>query len=296
MKKIFSSIFFIVFITVIAVSAQSPFQGQVLEGLSLDSKILGKDVNYSIYLPSDYKTSNRSYPVVYLLHGYSDNETAWVQFGHVNTSADHGIQKGDIAPAIIVMPDGGVTFYINDYAGKMRWEDMFIQEFIPEIEKKYRIRSKKEFRGISGLSMGGYGATILAMRHPDMFGACAAFSSAYRSKEEIVDMSQENFDRLYSDLLGKGLQGEERLTGQWKKYNTIYQAENMPVETLNKVRWYIDCGDDDFLYKGNSSMHIILRERGIDHEYRVRDGNHSWEYWRTGIYAGLKFISQSFHR
>ena len=296
MKKIFLSNFIIVFITIFSASAQSPFQGQVMEGLSIDSKIIDKQVNYSIYLPPDYKTSDRSYPVVYLLHGYTDNETAWVQFGEVNTSADHGIKNGDIAPSIIVMPDGGVTFYINDYAGKMRWEDMFIQEFIPEIEKKYRIRSKKEFRGISGLSMGGYGSTILAMRHPDLFGACAAFSSAYRSEEEIMNMSQENFDRLYGDLLGKGLQGEERLSDQWKKYNVIYQAKNMSVETLNNVRWYIDCGDDDFLYKGNSVFHITLRERGVNHEYRVRDGSHNWEYWRTGIYAGLKFISQSFHR
>lgn len=276
--------------------AQSPLTGKVMEGLSIDSKILGKKVNYSIYLPPDYETSSRSYPVVYLLHGYTDDETAWVQFGQVNTAADHGIEKGDVAPTIIVMPDGGVTFYINDFAGKVRWEDMFIEEFIPEIESKYRIRSKKEFRGISGLSMGGYGSTILAMRHPDMFAACAAFSSAYRSDEEMIEMTQSAFNRVYSGLLGPGLEGEDRLTDHWKKYSTIYQAENMPVEELNKVRWYIDCGDDDFLYKGNSNMHIILRDRGVNHEYRVRDGAHNWEYWRTGIYAGLKFISQSFHR
>ncbi|MFW5762133.1 MAG: alpha/beta hydrolase [Cyclobacteriaceae bacterium] len=276
--------------------AQAPFQGKVLEGLSIESKILGTTVNYSIYLPPDYATSTRSYPVVYLLHGYTDNETAWVQFGEVNAAADRGIENGDVAPAIIVMPDGGVTFYINDYAGKVRWEDMFIEEFIPDIESKYRIRSKKEFRGISGLSMGGYGSTILAMRHPDMFAACAAFSSAYRSEEEVLEMSQQNYNRMYANLFGPDLTGEDRLTDHWKSYNTLHQAENMPVEELNKVRWYIDCGDDDFLYKGNSMMHIILKEREVNHEYRVRDGAHNWEYWRTGIYAGLKFISQSFHR
>jgi len=296
MKKILIFSFIVLFLACNSTGAQSLFKGKVLEGLSIDSKILGKKVNYSIYLPPDYEASNRSYPVVYLLHGYTDNETAWVQFGEVNTAADHGIENGDVASTIIVMPDGGVTFYINDYAGKVRWEDMFIEEFIPEIESKYRIRSKKEFRGISGLSMGGYGSTILAMRHPDMFAACAAFSSAYRSEEEVLEMSQREFDRIYGDLLGSGLKGESRLTDYWKRYSAIYQAKNMLVEDLNKVRWYIDCGDDDFLYKGNSNMHIIMRDRGVNHEYRVRDGAHNWEYWRTGIYAGLKFISQSFHR
>lgn len=296
MKKIFLFSFSILLVASITSNAQSLFTGKVMEGLSIDSKILGKKVNYSVYLPPDYEASNRSYPVVYLLHGYTDDETAWVQFGQVNTAADHGIENGDVAPTIIVMPDGGVTFYINDHAGKVRWEDMFIEEFIPEIESKYRIRSKKEFRGISGLSMGGYGSTILAMRHPEMFAACAAFSSAYRSGEEVVALTQQSYNRMYADLFGPDLAGEDRLTDHWKNYNTLYQAENMPVEELNKVRWYIDCGDDDFLYKGNSLMHIKLRERGVNHEYRVRDGSHNWEYWRTGIYAGLKFISQSFHR
>jgi S-formylglutathione hydrolase FrmB len=270
--------------------------GKVLEGLSMDSKILGKKVGYSVYLPFDYELSSRSYPVVYLLHGYTDDETAWVQFGEVNVAADKAIAAGEMPAMIIVMPDGGVSFYINDYQNQVRWEDMFIQEFIPDVEKRYRIRQKREFRGISGLSMGGYGATIMAMKYPDLFIACAPFSSAYWTDDEMVEMDNNRYESMYGWLYGQNLTGKKRLTDHWYKYSALHLAKTLPIDQLKSVRWYIDCGDDDFLYKGNATMHIILRDRGIPHEYRVRDGGHNWLYWRTGITDALKFIGKSFHR
>ena len=290
-------IILILFINSLSAQEMGYFQrGTILENQEIQSQILGRAVAYSVYLPPDYETSNRSYPIVYLLHGYTDDETAWVQFGEVQVSADEGIAKGEIPPMIIVMPDGGVSFYINDYDGDVPWETMFIEEFIPDIEDKYRVRRKKEFRGISGLSMGGYGSTILAMRHNKFFASCAAFSSAYRSDEELINMPQESYDRIYGRLYGEKLEGKKRLTDHWYQYSALHQAEMLPEEELKSVKWYIDCGDDDFLYKGNSLMHIILSDRQIPHEYRVRDGAHTWSYWRTGIRDGLRFIGKSFHR
>jgi S-formylglutathione hydrolase FrmB len=78
-------------------------------------------------------TSRRWYPVVCLLHGYTDNDTGWLQFGEANQIADEGLAKGAIPPLILVMPDGGVSFYINNYDGSVRYEDFFIREFIPRI-------------------------------------------------------------------------------------------------------------------------------------------------------------------
>src|SRR5512138_2772371 len=124
--------------------------GQVLEGLKGPSAVLGRDVAYAVYVPADYAASTRRYPVVYLLHGYTDDESGWVQFGEVSLAADRAIAAREIPPMIIVMPDGGVTWYINDYAGKVRFEDMFVQEFIPFIDTTYRTRPTKEYRGISG--------------------------------------------------------------------------------------------------------------------------------------------------
>lgn len=275
--------------------APGNYSGKVVESLKMPSKIMGKDIEFSIYLPPDYDVSQRNYPIVYLLHGYSDDETAWVQFGEVNQAADEGIAKGEVPPMIIVMPDGGITFFINDYRAEAKFETMFIEEFMPYVESQYRVRKKKEFRGISGLSMGGYGSTILAMRYPDLFAACVAFSSAYRTDEQMASMG-DRYDEVYGKLYGENLKGEARLTEHWHQYSPIYQAEHMPEDKLKSIRWYIDCGDDDFLSEGNAVMHITLKNREIPHEYRVRDGAHNWTYWRTGIKDGLRFIGESFHR
>lgn len=271
--------------------------GQVLEGLKLSSKILGRDVAYAVYLPPDYGTSSRRYPVVYLLHGYTDDESGWIQFGEVNLAADRAIAEREIPPMIIVMPDGGVTFYINDAAGKARYEDMFVQELIPYIDATYRTRASREFRGIAGLSMGGWGTLVQSLRHPELFAAGAALSAAVWPDDEILGMKQENWDKLLGPLFGAaGLAGRARLTPHFREVSPLDLAKSLPEDSLKKVRYYIDCGDDDFLIKGNCALHLLLLDRKIPHEFRVRDGGHAWSYWRTGIVDGLKFIGQSFHR
>jgi enterochelin esterase-like enzyme len=271
--------------------------GQVLEGLSLPSAILGRDVHYAVYLPPDYAASARRYPVVYLLHGYTDDESGWIQFGEVNLAADRAIAEREIPPMIIVMPDGGVTFYINDAGGKVRYEDMFIRELIPFIDKTYRTRADREFRGVAGLSMGGWGTLVYALRHPDVFAAGAAFSAAVWSDDDITGMKQDSWDRLLGPLFGaKGLAGKARLTAHFREVSPLDLAKTLSEDSLKKVRYYIDCGDDDFLIRGNCALHLLLADRKIPHEFRVRDGGHTWTYWRTGIVDGLKFIGQSFRR
>ncbi len=272
----------------------SVHQGKVMESLNFKSKILDRQVRYTIYLPPDYDISARRYPVVYLLHGATDDETTWIRLGEVNSAADRAIASREIPPMIIVMPDAELTWYINDYQNEVRYEDMFISEFIPFVDKTYRTQTEKRYRGISGLSMGGSGSMILAMRHPDLFGACAAFSVGAWTDEEVMAMSKDRYERFYAKLFGPQLTGQARISDHFKKYSPIHQAKTLPEETLKSIHWYIDCGDDDFLYKGNAALHTILRNRKIPHEYRVRDGAHNWTYWRTGIVDGLKFIGKDF--
>lgn len=271
-------------------------RGTVTEGLSMQSDFLGYSVDYAVYLPPGYDTSNRSYPVVYLLHGFTDDETAWIQFGEVQATADRAIASREIPPMIIVMPDAGVTWYINDAAGEEPYEDMFFDEFIPHIESEYRIRSDKEFRAVSGLSMGGYGSLVWAMHHPDMFATAATFSAGVMTDDEVVNMPAERYNNIFGSLFGEQLTGEDRLSGHFNRNSPLHLAETMPTEELNAVRWYIDCGDDDFLYRGNSTLHMRMRAREISHEYRVRDGSHSWGYWRNNIIHGLRFIGDGFNR
>ena len=271
-------------------------RGQVREGLSVASEKLGQAVAYSLYLPPDYDHSQRSYPVVYLLHGYTDDETAWVQFGEVQNTLDREIAAGTLPPMIVVMPDAGVSWYVDKYDGSFPWEQMFVEEFIPEIESRYRIRSQKEFRAISGLSMGGHGSLVMGIKHPDLFAAVAAFSAAIYSREYFSSQEQDRYDRVFGPVYGPGKAGEARLTQHWEQNSVMPLAENTADEALKSVRWYLDCGDDDFLYQGNSLLHIHWRDRGIPHEYRIRDGAHTWTYWRTHIGKGLRFIAESFHR
>jgi len=289
-KQFFIVLFFLL-------SAGSGFsKGTVKESLKFESKLMGQTVKYSVYLPEGYDTSTRSYPVVYLLHGHSDDEIGWIQFGDAPQTADKEIESGEFPASIIVMPDGKVTWYCNDYKMANPWEDMFVKEFIPFIESTYRIRAKKEFRAISGLSMGGYGSLMLSMRYPDLFSSCAAISSGTFTDEEIVAMPDNTYNDYFKDLYGKDLSGNQRLSESWKSHSPLHLIHSVSKEKLKTVRFYIDCGDDDFLYQGNSQLHIEMRKLGIPHEYRVRDGFHSWSYFRSGLVDGLKFIGQSFHR
>lgn len=266
--------------------------GKVIESLKFQSNLVDYPVEYSIYLPPDYENSERSYPVLYLLHGYSDDETGWIQFGEANLIADRGIANGDFPPCIIVMPDGKVTWYCNSYDGKDPWEDMFIKEFIPFIEKEYRIRPKKEFRAIAGLSMGGNGALMLSMRNPALFSSCVAMSAGTFTDEEMINSA--TYDRYFGNLYGP--KPENGVSDHWKAYSPLHLLDSTDPEKLKSVRYYIDCGDDDFLYKGNAALHVKMRDLGIPHEFRVRDGAHQWSYWRTGLFDGMKFISEKFHR
>ncbi len=271
-------------------------QGLLKETLKVESTILGTEVAYSIYLPEGYDTSDRRYPVLYLLHGYTDDETGWTQFGQVKTIADRYANDTSVSPMLIVMPDAGETWYINSHDGKTRYEDFFVKEFIPFIDKNYNTRPAKEFRAISGLSMGGYGALVYALKHPDLFSASAPLSAAVFTGKEWTEMKQKQWDDVFGELFGMGLIGEDRLTSHYSANAPLLWIKNKKAEELDQVKYYIDCGDKDFLIKGNMELHALMIDKDVPHEFRVREGDHSWSYWRSALPEVLKFVSQGFHR
>jgi enterochelin esterase-like enzyme len=271
-------------------------RGKVLEQEVIKSPILHKDVRYTVYLPPDYDLSARSYPVVYLLHGYTDDNTGWLQFGEINRYADKAIGEGIIPPMIIVMPNGDSSWYINSYDGKEAYEDFFIKEFMPAVEKRFRIKAEKQYRGIAGLSMGGYGSLLLALKHPDLFAAAAPLSAAVFTDDALKAMPDRVWEVTFGPLYGRDLKGADRLSAAWYANSPLKIIEQKPADDLKEVRYWIDCGDDDGLSEGNCLLHIALMKKHIPHEFRVRDGNHNWTYWRTGITDALKFIGDSFHQ
>ncbi len=267
--------------------------GVVNEGLFMESSILKGKVNFTVYLPPNYDKSTQKYPVLYLLHGHSDNEITWIQRGEIQSTLDRAIADRVVSPMIVIMPDAKVTWYINDYTGKTRYEDMIFNEFIPFIDKNYRTRTERAYRAIAGLSMGGYGSLIWSLHHPDVIGSCAAYSSGIFEDEDLMNLDTERYNNYYKGLYGSGTQ-ENRITEHWKKNSVIELMSTLPKEHIGMVKFYIDCGDDDSWSKGNSLLHIVMIDRNIYHEYRVKDGSHNWIYWRTNIIEGLIFISRQF--
>ena len=266
--------------------------GKVLDDLSLPSKILKGERKFAVYLPPDYDSSRRSYPVLYLLHGYTDDHTGWIQFGEVLRIADKAILNGESTAMIIVMPDAdtGKVGYTNAISGKWNYEDFFFEEFIPHVEDRFRIKKNKRFRAIAGLSMGGGGSFIYALRRPDLFSSAAALSASLgpQNLEEMKDFAYLGY--TISNYNQKDFEHYSN------RNNPLQLVEKMETKDLNSVRWYIDCGDDDFLYKSNNLMHIKMREKRVKHEFRIRDGGHSWSYWRASLPKVLEFISDHFHQ
>jgi enterochelin esterase-like enzyme len=264
--------------------------GRVLENEIVKSKILGMDRKYAVYLPPDFDQSQRSYPVLYLLHGSGDDQTGWVQFGEVLTIADKAIKEGTATSMVIIMPDAntGKRGYNNDIEGKWLYEDFFFKELMPEVEKKFRIRGDKRYRAIAGLSMGGGGSFFYALHHPELFSAACPLSAS---------VGPLTIDDLKSNLSKNNIKASDDAVNKYfKNYNAIELVNSMPDTLKKSVRWYIDCGDDDFLFEGNSLVHIAMRKKEIPHEYRVRDGVHSWVYWRAALPVVLEFVSMGFHQ
>lgn len=280
-------LFFVVLGTLCSSFAQT---GKVMDELKLNSKILKGERKFAVYLPPDYETSSRSYPVLYLLHGYTDDQTGWVQFGEVQHIADKAINEGTATPMIIIMPDAdtGLPGYTNAISGNWNYEDFFFEEFMPHVEGRFRIKKKKQFRAVAGLSMGGGGSFLYALHRPDLFSSAAPLSAwmGPQTLEEMNDFAKRENMKFE----------EKNFNAFLERNNPLKLVDQMSKETLNSVRWYIDCGDDDFLYEANSLMHIKLRKKEVNHEFRIRDGGHTWTYWRTALPTVLAFISERFHQ
>jgi enterochelin esterase-like enzyme len=267
-------------------------ESQVLEGLSFHSSILNMDRTFSIYLPAGYNENNRSYPVLYLFHGGGGDHSTWIQSGEVQSIADKTISEGRATPMIIVMPNAKekVKGYYNFILGGFNYEDFFFQELIPHIEENFRVRSKSRFRAVAGQSMGGGGTIFYALHHPELFSAAAPISAVTESwdRNDLTAKLQRNNIEGYS---------EEQFESYYRTYSIpeiLSASDSTTINAIRKIRWYISCGDDDYLFEGNSLMHIAFRKAEIPHEYRVKDGAHNWTYWRQELPEVLSFVSGSF--
>ncbi len=282
---------FLSFIVIsISTKAQNPWaQGGQWVIDSIYSPTLKDYRAYSVYLPQGYDKSDKNYPILYLLHGMSGTHLGWVHSERAKDVLDPMIASGAIKEMIVVSPNAGGVVGVdwNGYFNMPGWnyEDFFFSELVPHIEKSFRVKAGKKNRAIAGLSMGGGGATSYAQRHPEIFSSCYAMSALMDIPKGNENPSANPNDMV--SLLTKSVQ-------ELGCVNYVAQADDKRKSDLRTVKWFVDCGDDDFLLERNIEFVLAMRKAMIPMQFRVRDGGHTVEYWHTALYECLPFASVNF--
>lgn len=264
---------------------------RLLTERTLKSHVLNRDIKYAVLLPKEYDTLNSTYPVVYLLHGFGDNETAWYQGGNISYYVD--ANASETVPMIYVMPQGFNSYWVNQYDGNFPYMDMLVNEMVPEIDMLFHTIKDPQHRAVMGYSMGGYGALITTAKNPLVFKTGIVLSMSYRTDQQYMNESQSGWDVQWGSIFGGvGSKGAARLTDYYKANNPFYFFTKPNDISLQGQNYFIDCGDDEEnLSQPNDSLHDILRNLNIKHEYRVRNGAHTWDYWNGALPEALRFIS-----
>ena len=257
---------------------------------SLASRVLGVTVKYNVYLPDGYGKTSCHYPAVYLLHGLSDDYTAWENLGRMKIVTDELIRSGEARPMVIIMPNAGgedIRNVWNGYFNMPGWnyEDFFFGELMPAAEEKYNCGGSKGQRAVMGLSMGGGGSIVYSQRHPDMFSSCYAMSPWLDNKADEVGPDSDVKDKFYEVC---------QSVREHSALDFLDRADAATLERLRTVAWFVDCGDDDFLFHLSIAFHTKMKQAGVHSELRVRDGVHNWEYWHLALRLSLPFASRNF--
>ena len=234
---------------------------------------------YNVYLPSDYQASKLAYPVLYLLHGRGNDFREWLGEGHIQTTADELIAKGEIPAAIIVMPDGGNSWYVDR---DELMETALLRDLPAEIETNFRALRTREGRLIGGFSMGGYGALRLVLKYPDRFAAAALLSPAIYDPVPPMGSSARE----------PGVFGARKFDEKlWRRLNyprlwPAYLAKKTPVPM------YINSGDDDVFAIEVEAVRLysLIKAQHQPAELRIVDGAHAWPVWESTIGDAMKYI------
>jgi len=240
------------------------------------SPSMNKSIKTCVITPDDYKKSNKKFPVVYLLHGYSGNYGSWAKdFKDLARQVD---QYG----FIVIGVDGNFSswYFDSPIDPTFKYETYVIKELVPFVDKNYKTIASREGRAISGLSMGGHGALYLSFRHQDVFGAAGSMSGG-------VDIRPfpENWD------IKKRLGTLTEFPENWEK-NTVTNMLELVKD--NKLKMIIDCGVDDFFMDVNRELHNKMLTLKINHDYIERPGKHNIEYWENSLKFQLLFFDNFF--
>ena len=264
-------------------------KGSTVTRSVLHSEVLGSDRSYTVYLPPSYGSdTQREYPILYLLHGMLDDDRCWTERGQLQAVVDTLTAQGKCREMIIVTPCAGgeANKDWNGYFDMPGWpyEKFFFEEFVPFIESHFRVSKAKGMRAVAGLSMGGGAATSYAQRYPGMFCGCYAMSA-------LMDIVT-----LPGSKAGKNSKVGLMSTSVAEKSCTrfVQNARGATLDSLKAIKLYVDCGDKDFLLARNKEFIAAMNAKKIPLSVKIRKGTHSWQYWHSGLFICLPFISDSF--
>ena len=266
--------------------AEGPFTMTSVDNVVLKSEfITDEDFNFpfNIILPSDYETSGKKYPVLYLFHGVIDDHNAWKKKGDVVRMTEDAVNDGVIEPFIIVLPNAYLSFYVDSLdwsellpfinSPKLRFESFFTKTLQPYMESHYPVLADREHTAIVGLSMGGYGASYHAFKYPDKYCYCASISGAVK---------------------GGNWTG---ITDRIPSVQDIFEREDYSRDSFKDLPEYVmDCGDaDPICGRYNEEIHEFLDSIGFPHEYRRMPGTHAWNYWKEAYKRMLPELARHFN-
>ncbi len=261
------------------------------------SAVLHSSVRYCVYLPASYSAADAKtikYPVLYLLHGLGGNEQSMALDGEWSTMQDLR-RDGMLGEFLVVAPDGGDTFYINSRDGKTPYSDFFLREFLPYVERTYRVRAGRAARGITGFSMGGYGALRMAFAHPELFGSVSAHSGALMREPPQGVSAGASSGNLAAALLAKVF--GDPIERRFWDLNSPFVLARKNAASLLKMKIYFDCGTEDSygFYRGAGELHETLDSLKIPHEFHLYPGGHSVSYLLAHRDASFEFHWREFN-
>lgn len=278
----------------IAVSASSfgrlPIE---IEGLTIASRELGRDVSYSLVIPAQ-ASAERPCRVLYMLHGIGGDASSWMEYANVGRKMQAMADSGLIEPCIIVMPDGYMSYYADAADGSLNYEGFFINELIPAVDSLLPTIADRNHRSIAGFSMGGFGALSLGLRNRDKFESIEALSPSIRTDAQFcTEMPQQDFDHQWGRTFGAaGLEGSTRLTNYYRARSPRHIIDTLDFKELASMRILIDTGDDEStLAPAIDELHAHLLKRGIKHRYIIRQGGHDFDCWYAALPGVLRYAA-----
>jgi len=236
---------------------------------------MNKSVPINVILPNGYSAGQGTFPVLYLLHGATDNQDKWLNSTSIGALADQ-------YRMIVVCPNAELSWYFDSpVKPDSKYETFISGELVPYIDGHYRTRPDRKSRAIAGNSMGGHGALFLAIRHRDVFSIAVSMSGG-------VDFRPFPDNWGIKDVLGPIKEYPDR----WNDLVVVNQAKSLKDGDLAIS---MDCGTSDFFITENRALHQELLDQKVSHDYLERPGEHGWPYWSASIKYEMVFISEHFN-